>query len=55
MNEEELSIEEVAKDLGMSLEDLIKDLKEAEKDFEEGKSISMEDLPKELGVELFEK
>jgi len=55
MNESKLSIEEVAEDLGMTPKELMDDLKEAEKDFKEGKSISMDDIAKELGVDLLEK
>ena len=50
--EGELSIEEVAEDLGISVEQLEKDLDEAEKDFKEGRFVRMEDLADELGVDF---
>ena len=52
---EALTIEEVADDLGISTEKLIEDLAEGMKDFEKGRSISMEELEKELKVDLVEK
>ena len=55
IDEGELSIDEVAEELGMTPEELVNDLKEAEEDFKEGRSIAMDDLLKELGVDLLEK